>query len=251
MTYNIKYDNPQDSINNWNNRKKEMVELFKYYGPDIFGIQEGQLHQLSYISDHLPEYSMIGVGRDDGKKKGEFSSIYYNHEKFELEKESTFWLSETSDVPSMGWDAAYKRVCTYGLFKDKNTNQRFFVFNTHFDHVGVTARENSADLIIKKIKEINVDNLPVVLMGDFNSEPDDAPIKTILKDLTDGSTLAPDGIYGPHGTFTGFKENIIPENRIDFIFIKGFNVTKYRHIDDRQKNNNYISDHLPVLIDFK
>lgn len=251
MTYNIKYDNPRDSINNWDNRKLELKDMIQYYEPDVFGIQEGLLHQLKYLDEGLSNYSRIGVGRDDGKEKGEFSAIYYNNEKLSLLDQSTFWLSETSDEVSVGWDAAMERVCTYGLFENKATNKKILVFNTHFDHIGKTAREKSAELILKKIEEINTNGYSVVLMGDFNSEPDEMPIKTIKTKFEDSALQANHGIYGPIGTFTGFEMNIIPERRIDYIFIKGMKVVKYRHIDDKMKNNNYLSDHLPVLIEVR
>jgi len=251
LTYNIKYDNPKDSVNNWTNRKEEVIQLIKHYEPQIFGIQEGLLHQLQDLDSGLPNYARIGVGRDDGIEKGEFSAIYYRGDEFIVESESTFWLSETSDIVSMGWDASYKRVCTYGLFKNKLTDQKFLVFNVHYDHKGKIARAKSSELILDKIKKINTHNYPVILMGDFNAQEDDLPIRTITQDLDDGSKLCTNGIYGPTGTFTGFVPNAVPDRRIDFIFVKDFEVTKYSHIDDKKRDNNYLSDHLPVLIEFK
>ena len=251
MTYNIKYDNPRDSVNNWDNRKDEVVLLMKHYRPQIFGVQEALLHQLIDLDEGLLNYSRIGVGRDDGKEKGEFSAIYYNSELLSVMRQSTFWLSDTSDEVSMGWDASYKRVCSYGLFKNKMSKQEFLVFNVHYDHKGELAREKSSELILERIKKINKNNYPVILMGDFNAQADDVPIKTITKAFDDGSKLARNGIYGPVGTFTGFEIDIIPEKRIDFIFVKGFKVDKYSHIDDRKMDNNYLSDHLPVFIEFK
>jgi endonuclease/exonuclease/phosphatase family metal-dependent hydrolase len=251
MTYNIKYDNPNDNLNNWDTRKLELVNMLQYYAPEIFGVQEGLIHQLEYIDQYLANYSRIGVGRDDGKQKGEFSPIYYDKNKFTLEFGSTFWLSDNDDTVSVGWDAAMERVCTYGLFKNKNTQQKVLVFNTHFDHIGPIAREMSSKLILRKISEKNQDNYPVILMGDFNAEPETNPIKIIKKELNDGGALSPDGIYGPVGTYTGFTKNELAKRRIDYIFIKNLKVSKYRHIDDKMKNNNYLSDHLPVLIELK
>ncbi len=249
MTYNIKYDNPNDSLNNWDNRKLEIVDMFKYYEPNIFGIQEALEHQLTYLDQKLINYSRIGVGRDDGKQKGEFSPIYYDKSKFLLIEESTFWLSDQDDVVSVGWDASMERICTYGLFEDKISQQKTLVFNTHFDHIGQIAREMSARLILNKINEINKRNHPIILMGDFNSEPESDPIKIFKKELKDGAEISPGNIYGPVGTYTGFTKNEIPKRRIDFIFVKDLKVLKYRHIDDKMKNNNYLSDHLPVLIE--
>ena len=249
MTINIRYDTPRDSIDRWDNRKSELVEMVRYYEPEIFGIQEGLLNQVLYLEENLGTYARIGVGRDDGKDKGEFSAIFYNKEKLSLHKESTFWLSETSEKISIGWDASMERVCTYGLFERKEDRKKIWIFNTHYDHIGKVARRESSKLILQKINEINTNNIPVVLMGDFNAEPDDEPIQLLTKDLDDASKLAKNGIYGPKGTYTGFHKNVIAKRRIDYIFTKNLRVKKYRHIDDKMKNNNYISDHLPVLIE--
>lgn len=251
MTFNIRYDNPKDDLNQWGNRKLEVVNLIKYYEPEILGIQEGLQHQLDYIDDGLSNYSRIGVGRDDGKVKGEFSPIYFNNDKLSLVFESTFWLSEKSDTVSVGWDASMERICTYGLFENKINNQKILIFNTHYDHKGKIAREKSSELILKKIKQINKAGYPVILMGDFNSEPGNSPIEIIETKFEDGSKLATNGVYGPIGTYTGFEKNTIAEKRIDYIFVKGLKVSKYRHIDDKMKNNNYLSDHLPVLIELE
>ena len=251
MTYNIRYDNPNDHPNNWDNRKQELVKLFKHYEPEIFGIQEGLEHQLKYIDQQLVNYSRIGVGRDDGKQKGEFSPIYYNKNKFSLIYGATFWLSDTDDVVSVGWDASMERICTYGVFENKKNKKKVLVLNAHYDHIGQVAREMSSKLILSKISQINQNKHPVILMGDFNAEPQSNPIKIFKTELKDGAELSPDGIYGPKGTFTGFIKNEIAEKRIDYIFIKNLKVSKYIHIDDKMKNNNYLSDHLPVLIEFK
>jgi endonuclease/exonuclease/phosphatase family metal-dependent hydrolase len=239
------------ALNNWNNRKLEVAKMLTYYEPEIFGIQEGLEHQLKYLDQHLVSYSRIGVGRDDGKQKGEFSPIYYNKNKFSLIYGSTFWLSNQADTVSVGWDASMERICTYGLFQNKITQQEILVFNTHYDHIGPVARKMSSKLILNKINEINQDNYPVILMGDFNAEPETNPILILKKELKDGAELSPDGIYGPIGTFTGFTNNQVAKERIDYIFVKNLKVSKYSHIDDKMKNNNYLSDHLPVLIELK
>ena len=251
ITYNIKYDNPKDSLNNWNNRKQELISLLNYYAPDILGLQEGLEHQLKYIDQNLINYSRIGVGRDDGKQKGEFSPIYYNHNKFSLIEESTFWLSDQDNIVSVGWDASMERICTYGVFENKDNQMRILVFNTHFDHRAPKAREESSKLILLKINEINKYNYPVILMGDLNAKPETKPISILKRELIDGAALSKDGIYGPDGTYNGFTKNVIAKKRIDYIFVKDLKVKKYRHIEDKMKNGNYLSDHLPVLIEFK
>ena len=139
MTFNIRYDNSNDGINQWENRKSEVIELIKYYEPDVLGIQEGLFNQVKYLDQNLSNYSWIGCGRDDGKQKGEFSAIYFNHNKLTLLEESTFWLSNTSDEVSIGWDASMERICTYGIFENKITNKKILILNTHYDHIGKTA----------------------------------------------------------------------------------------------------------------
>ena len=247
MTYNIKYDNTNDTVNNWNDRRESMVKLIRHYEPVIFGMQEALHRQVTYIDSTLANYSYVGVGRDDGRKKGEFSPIYYDHIKLQVLKSKTFWLSPTPFKVSVGWDAAMERICTYALFEDRSNNLKFYVFNTHFDHIGKKARQNSAQLILEKIKEINVGKYPVVLMGDLNLGPEEAPIQYLKKNMDDGKDITQQSFYGPEGTFNGFDPYMTLDRRIDYIFVKGFKVRSYIHIDDRMENNKHISDHLPVL----
>lgn len=247
LTYNIKYDNVSDSVNNWNDRKAAMTQLLEHYKPGIIGMQEVLHIQLSYLVSHLPNYVAIGVGREDGKEKGEYSPILFDTTQYKLLHSETFWLSTTPNKISVGWDAALERICTYGRFEDLQTSKQFWVFNTHFDHKGSVAREKSAELIVSKINEINTDALPVVLMGDLNLTPDQKPIQFIQNQMTDGKMGSETSFYGPTGTFNGFDPNMVLDRRIDYIFVKGFKVKSYIHIDDRMENNKHISDHLPVL----
>ncbi len=247
MTYNIKWDNTNDTVNNWNDRKDAMVGLLKHYQPSIIGMQEVVKGQLNYLVANLPNFASVGVGREDGKEKGEYSPILYDTELFKVLRSSTFWLSDTPDKISVGWDAALERICTYALFEDLKTNKQFWVFNTHFDHIGILAREKSAVLIVSKIKEYNTENLPVVLMGDLNLIPEETPIQFLKQELNDGQLITRKPFYGPTGTFNGFDQDRILTNRIDYIFVENFKVLEYIHIDDKMENNKHISDHLPVL----
>ncbi|WP_166967210.1 endonuclease/exonuclease/phosphatase family protein [Yeosuana marina] len=250
MTYNIKLDYPKEGENSWINRKPFFINQLKFYNPDILGVQEALPNQMKDMDSLLTDYNFVGVGRDDGKDKGEYSAIFYNHETFKVLKSSTFWLSDTPEQVSMGWDAVCNRVCTYALLQNKKTNERLLVFNTHFDHVGLEARKNSALLIIKKIKEINTNNLPVVLMGDFNMEESHESIqyiKTYLKDSQEISKV----VFGPTGTFNGFNFNEPVTRRIDFIFVSPkIEVDKYGILSDN-KDCKYPSDHLPVYVELK
>lgn len=253
MTYNIRLSVDSDKENSWNNRKDDALALMSYYHPDYFGVQEAIPQQMIDIKTNLKDYDFVGVGRDDGKNQGEYSAIFYDKNKFEVTKSGTFWLSETPEKPSKGWDAAYNRVCTYAFFKIKKTGKQFLAMNLHFDHVGDVARVNSAKLILEKIKKLNPKNVPLTLTGDFNLTDDSEPIKIMSKSLDNVFYHSKKTHYGPKGTFTGFDINTIPQDRIDYIFVKGFEVLSNRTINDRRENLLYPSDHFPILaeINFK
>jgi endonuclease/exonuclease/phosphatase family metal-dependent hydrolase len=246
LSYNIRYDSRNDGVNIWENRKHGLVTLLKSYNPDIIGIQEGQNHQLEFINSQLKSFKMIGDDRE-GNGKGEYSSIFYNTKSLKLIKTETFWLSNTPSTPSIGWDASFNRICTYGLFKSIKSKEQFLVFNTHFDHMGEIARLESAKLITKNIAEINSNHFPVILMGDLNCDPKSIPISIIKESLIDGKEISEEPLKGPIGTFTAFDIYAPLENRIDYIFVKDFKVLTYSHINDKLPNGNWPSDHLPVL----
>ena len=249
MTYNIRYATVNDGENQWEKRKDYLGEQLLFYAPDIFGIQEGLGHQVSYLDDSLSNYSFMGVGRDDGKEKGEYCAIFYNKHKFQLLKEDTFWLSETPEKVSKGWDAALERICTYAFFKDKKSGNNFWVFNTHFDHIGELAREKSAALIVQKIKEINIDDFPVFILGDFNLNERSKAIRYLSEHYNDARQLSTEPPFGPYGTFTGFEFNEPVKDRIDYIFCskQDIIVEKYGVLTD-SKDGRYPSDHFPVFI---
>ena len=249
MTYNIRLDVASDGENAWDNRKDFFITQIQFYEPDIFGVQEALPHQVNYIKNHLKEYHFIGIGRDGGNK-GEYSAIFYNSKRFELLTDNTFWLSGTPEKVSKGWDAAHIRVCTYGLFKDKKTKKKFWMFNTHLDNEGINARNNGMKLILKKISEINKKNYPVILTGDFNDVPESEMIinlKNTMNDTREHSKATP---FGPYGTFTGFKFHEPVKNRIDYIFVSKSSKTdilKYAVLTD-SKDMKYPSDHFPVYV---
>lgn len=250
MTYNIKLDYPKEGENSWVERKDFMIGQIKFYEPDIFGVQEAMPNQMKDMDTMLDNYNFVGVGRDDGKDEGEYSAVFYNKNKFNIIESSTFWLSQTPEKVSMGWDAVCNRVCTYALFEDKISKKRFWVFNTHFDHVGTVARYESAQLIIKKIKELNIENYPVALMGDFNLEETNESIQYILKHLNDSKAVSKSGVFGPNGTFNNFEFHKPVTHRIDYIFVSSntIDVNKYAVLSD-SKDCKYPSDHLPVYIE--
>ncbi len=251
MTFNIRLSLDSDRENSWINRKDDALKLMSYYHPDVIGVQEAVPQQMTDIKTGLKNYDFVGVGRDDGANKGEYSAIFYDTEKLQVLQSGTFWLSETPEKPSKGWDAAYNRVCTYALFKTKKGGKKFWAFNVHFDHVGNVAREKSAQLILDKIKNLNTKNLPVVLTGDFNLTDDTKPIKLLSENLSDSFYHSKKAHYGPTGTFTAFDVNTIPKDRIDYIFTKRFECTSIRTINDRRENLLYPSDHFPVLAELQ
>lgn len=247
MTYNVKLDYPKEGEDSWTNRKPFFIDQIKFYEPDAMGVQEPMPNQMKDMDSLLPDYDFVGVGRDDGKDLGEYSAIFYKKERLKVLKSSTFWLSETPEKVGMGWDAVCNRICTYALFEDKQSGQKFWMFNTHFDHIGVQARKNSATLIVQKIKEINQQNYPVILSGDFNMEADHESIHFVLNNLKDSKTVAKT-VFGPDGTFNNFEFHKPVTRRIDFIFVSDkIQVNKYAVLSD-SKNCHYPSDHLPVFI---
>ena len=253
MTYNIRLSLESDNENSWDNRKGDALALMSYYHPDFFGVQEAVPQQMVDLKTSLKDYNYVGVGRDDGKNQGEYSAIFYDKNKLEVVKSGTFWLSETPEKPSKGWDAAYNRVCTYALFKIKKSGKKFMAMNVHFDHIGDLARVNSSKLILEKIKELNPQNLPLTLTGDFNLTDDTEPIRIVSKSLDNVYYNSKKPHYGPIGTFTAFDVNTVPKDRIDYIFVKGFEAEPNRTINDRRENLLYPSDHFPILaeISFK
>lgn len=248
MTYNIRLDVPSDGENAWINRKDFLSSQVLFYSPDILGVQEARPNQMADLKDALKNYKTIGIGRD-GANKGEYSAIFYNAEKVSVAQENTFWLSETPTKISKGWDAAFPRICTYGLFTMHETNKKIWVFNTHLDHVGNQARLNAMKLICEKIIALNTDNFPVVVMGDFNVEPTSEVITNLKQTLNDSKEKAK-VVFGSNGTFNGFKFNEQVTRRIDYIMVSkspNVEIEKYGVLSS-SIDLKYPSDHFPVYI---
>lgn len=247
MSYNIRFDNPADGINAWPNRRDKVAAMIRFYDTGIVCVQEALHHQIEDLLNRLPDYSFSGQGRDDGKNAGEFSAIIFDKKRFSLEDEGSFWLSPTPDIPSKGWDAAIVRICSWVKLHDKYSGREFYVFNTHFDHMGETARQESAKLILKKIHEIS-EHHPALLCGDLNATPDSKTINTIAEKLSDSRNVSQEPPYGPEGTWNAFDYNSQLNSRIDYIFVDdNAEVIKYAVLDDAF-NLRFPSDHLPVLV---
>jgi endonuclease/exonuclease/phosphatase family metal-dependent hydrolase len=258
MTFNIKFNNPSDSIYNWNHRQSLVYDVFRNSKPDIAGLQEVLDSQLSQLRDTLEIYTWYGVGRDDGKKAGEYSPIGYLTSRFVKIDGSYFWLSKTPDVPgSKSWKTACTRMVTWLMLRDKLTGHNFFIFNTHFDHASEEARIESAKLLRKQIIEIT-GGRPVILTGDFNSTSKDEAYR-ILTDksapgyLQDTRASLPDSLKKPSYSFIDFPFRPEEGNLIDFIFTKNlprvWHDGIYKIIEDN-RNGFYPSDHLPVTVEF-
>jgi endonuclease/exonuclease/phosphatase family metal-dependent hydrolase len=246
MSYNIRYANRSDGKNGWCKRKAKVTSLIKKYDPDIVGTQEALHKQLRYMKRKLEAYNVVGVGRNDGKKKGEYAAIFYNKDTFELQASNTFWLSETPEKPgSWGWDAAAIRIATWCRLKHIRTGKLLLVFNTHFDHVGKIARKNSAILIKEKIKEI-AGNEDVILLGDLNTTPTEEAYP-IFTSEANGFALMDVGQGNNDATFCGFEvanKNCV---RIDYIFCNQSSKPFFYKVIDDHDGSYYPSDHMPIL----
>ena len=248
MSYNIRHDSPSDGVNWWELRKNDLVQLITYYHPDFIGIQEAMPNQLEFVAKQLQHYNYIGHGRDGFGTASEGIPLFYNSDHYTLLDKDLFWLSATPEKASKGWDADINRIVVYGQFKSKTTDQIIHVFNTHFDHKGTEARLQSAQLLINYIKNNQLTDKNIVLMGDFNSLPSDAPIKLLEQEFTNSYNLKDSSVYGPIGTFNGFNTIQAVTTQIDYIFTKNIDVISYRCIDDRRPNNLHLSDHFPIVI---
>lgn len=234
-SYNIRQQNSGDTRkgNGWEQRAPVVCALIKFHDFDIFGAQEVFNSQLNDMLGMLTGYSYIGVGRDDGATKGEYSPIFYKQERFKVLKSGHFWLSEQTDIPNRGWDAVLPRICTWGQFKDKRTGGRFWFFNLHMDHVGIEARRHSAQLVLDKISEM-CGRDAVILTGDFNVDQTHRSYE-ILRDskILKDSYLAAKVNYSANGTFNDFDPNLFTDSRIDHIFVSpGFEVERYGILTD-------------------
>ena len=234
-SYNVRYYNEYDvrNGNGWERRLPILCNLVRYHDFDIFGAQEVLDNQLSDMLKHLDGYDYVGVGRDDGLRDGEYSPIFYRRDKFEVLQSGNFWLSESPEVPVKGWDAALPRICSWAEFRLVENGDIFWFFNTHFDHIGVEARQNSAELIIAKIKELAGDR-KAILTGDLNTDQNSEPYKLVLASgLFDDAYDMADVRYILNGTFNNFNLANKTEERIDHIFLpKGMKVTRYGVLTD-------------------
>ena len=258
-TYNLRNDNRGDSLkgNGWKQRCPIITQQILFHDIEIFGTQEGFFHQLEQMKSQLPGYDYIGVGRDDGKQAGEHSAIFYKTDVFDLLDHGDFWLSQTPEVPSVGWDAAMNRICSWGHFKVKNTKQELYYFSLHMDHIGVQARMESAKLVVQKIRQM-CGGKPVVLTGDFNVDQTN-PIYSVFVEsgILEDSYEICEIRYALDGTANGFDPNSFTTSRIDHVFVTpGTRVIRYGVLTDTYRTmtaeaEKYENGNFPKEISFQ
>jgi endonuclease/exonuclease/phosphatase family metal-dependent hydrolase len=258
MTFNIRYDTPADGPNAWPLRKDIAAGTIAFHAPHIAGLQEVLIGQLRDLERALPQYAWVGAGRDDGREAGEFNPILFLKARFRLLGSSTFWLSETPARPGLkGWDAACARIVTWARLEDLWTGRVLVAFNTHFDHVGETARRESAKLVLEAVKRIAA-GVPAVLTGDLNGTREDAAYRTLVAPgpvggplLQDARDLAARPPYGPPASFNGFRAELAEGRPIDHIFVRPGTVVLAAAVLPATLAGRFVSDHNPVVADVR
>ncbi len=247
LTYNIRYDNPNDGPDCWKLRKAAVAKEILRHHPAVVGLQEATIRQLRYLDKRLPRYRRFGVGREDGAEKGEFSPIYFDTTVFRLLSGRTIWLSATPETPGKGWDAACERVATLVMLQQKSSGDTLLAVNTHFDHVGTEARMRGAELIVRTLSADLRAGRRVIFMGDLNATPDDAPIQFLQKHLT--SACPPD--QSESGTFNGFDPALTVFRRIDYVWFSpaDWKIESYE-VPHPMRKGRHVSDHFPVVVRF-
>ncbi|NEU59111.1 endonuclease/exonuclease/phosphatase family protein [Halorussus sp. MSC15.2] len=253
MSFNVRYDTDSDGEHAWPERKEMVASVLRFHKPDLVGLQEPLKHQLDYIDGQTPGIEWVGVGRADGDTKGEHVPIGYRPSRFELLDTSTFWLSESPTVAgSVGWNAARPRIVTWAKLRDTESQTRFYLFNTHLDHRGDTARVESARLLRRRASDIAGSD-PVVVTGDLNCTKSDGPYRELTAEeqsgwqLFDAKRESENGHYGPTVTFDAFEGE--PDAKIDYVFATD-DVSVYQHGIVRERwDDRPPSDHFPVLAD--
>ena len=242
MSYNIRLGSAQDGTNSWALRYTATGKMLEDQKPDVFGVQEALEYQVRYIEE-MCGYESVGVGRENGKKEGEHMSIFWNKKTVSMLKWGTFWLSDTPEKPSKGWDAECFRTATWALMKDKKTGKKFYFVNTHLDHKGTEAQKNGLKLIVDRIAEINPDGLPMILTGDFNIEPKNPALKDLDARMQSTRKIAEK--TDDHATYNGWGKS---STMIDYIYVSGFSsCPEYQTVTKRYEDRKFISDHYPIF----
>ncbi len=249
MSFNVRYITDKDQgSTSWDNRKVAVPAMFADQKPTILGVQEAVLEQKLYMDENCTGYKSIGVGRTDGKNSGEFMAIFYRTAVIDVVRWGTFWLSETPDKPSKGWDATTYRCATWAIMKHKPSNRKFFYINTHVDVGSTVAPVESMKLIEAKMTELNTESLPVLLTADFNKKIDSEIFDGIKKFMSNVRLESP--ITDSKASYNAFGAS---NQIVDHIFCTDFKPLKFQTVDTRYQRVPYISDHYPIAgtVEFK
>lgn len=252
MTFNLRYDNPDDGYHRWAYRRDWAGSVVRLYAPDVLGVQEALAGQVADLAARAPGLAWVGVGREDGLAAGEFTAIFYRAARVSLLAKGPFWLSKTPDVPgSQNWKACCVRTVTWAKFFDQATGHVFFMFNTHFDQASRKARRKSAHLLLSRIPAL-AGECPVLVTGDLNCTESSTSYEILVQGaggfaLQDARYQSLTPPHGPAPTFHAFSG--VPRARIDYIFVaNGVQVWRHATLADHW-DNQYPSDHFPVLAD--
>lgn len=243
ISFNIRVGGAPDGINSWENRKPATIAMIEDQKPDFLTIQEGMEDQMRYIEQScIAEYQVIGIAPDSHGTKGEHMTMFYRKDRFECLDWGTFWLSDTPDKFSTGWDGAYPRTATWAKMKIRQSGEIFFIVNTHLDHVGVTAREKGLELILSQVEEMNKEKLPVVITGDFNCTVENSELQPIIASMSNSRTQA-----CRKDSKASFNDWGRSASNIDFIWYKGFRkCRRFKTITRKYADKPFISDHYPI-----
>ena len=255
MSYNIRLDLESDGISRWSNRREQFIGQVRLMQPAILGLQEVVPGQKADLEQALPGYAFLGVARDDGRNKGEFSNLAIDRAVFRIQSSGTFWLSPTPNLPSKGWDAAYPRIATWAKLVRRSDGRRFLALNTHFDHVGQTARLESARQITRWISANRTLGETVLMTGDLNAEPGSPPLIELTGarlGLRDTKTVSKTPPVGPEGTFNNWVLVPSETRRIDYVLADpGVEVERYAVLAWHGEGGRPASDHFAVVADVK
>lgn len=249
MTYNLRYDNPKDSANNWQFRKEEVAKMIQKHSPDLLGTQEGKINQINELANLIPEYFWIGVGRDDGKESGELMAIFYKKDRLEMLDHGHFWLSDQPEIAgSRAWESACARMVTWAKFKDKQSEKIFFHFNSHFDHQSSKARKESAHLLKQRISDISQGEFSF-FTADLNLNPSDS-VYPILQTFLNDFRLSATKVQHRNSTFNdfvGLQAGVL----IDFVGTTDQNIKANFFVVDESKkaDGRFPSDHFPIVVE--
>ena len=247
-SYNIWCNADEKEPFPWSQRRERIKELIRFHEYDLLGMQEVRPEQVDFFRT-MEEYDLLGTGRE-GPGQGEHMTILYRKDRFQLLDSATFWLSETPDTVSLGWDAAYNRICTWAKFLDRKSGNDFYFFNTHLDHMGPIAQREGARLLVRKIDEITgQDSLPIFCTGDFNSRPESEPIAVMTQRLHSAKSVSQTPPYNAQITYRGLTVEALDTmdvGEIDYLFVNDrVEVLKFGVLSDSD-GQCYPSDHLPL-----